>query len=379
MSKQDFCTKTFKKGATLKLIKPYDIFRIASPRIATCLTIYVNHPSEITSLLTEVRRVAGSDLDEAAINKLLAPVRYLMGSKKWITNVQSIGIFITEGFAGFMKIPFETKNLAVVSKSFHVKPLLKWLQKEKPFFLLHLDRDEATLFQGSISELKPVEQFKFKKSRSMDFALDLVEKSVLHCIQKTHQPLILSGDTQVTETFKILSSYKMLIQKTIHESTPNPKLEGLHQNCLSILEPYLIKVEDALIRRYWVAKAQGAVSSNLNEIVSLAIAGQVKHLFINETTNIWGLIDYRRGTFTYSAKQLDAYDDDVLDDLAELVLCNGGGVTVLPGDRMPESQAASAILKSTFNVENNLTNSKNLKQNNQIKDKLNRTTLTNKI
>jgi hypothetical protein len=68
--------------------------------------------------------------------------------------------------------------------------------------------------------------------------------------------------------------------------------------------------------------------------------------------NIWGMINYKEATFTYSHQQLDAHDDDILDDLAELVMFKGGGVTVLPGERMPDSQMAAAILNNSFNMDN---------------------------
>lgn len=336
----------------MKLIKPHDIFKFAPPRTATCLTIYINQPSEVSSILMEVRRVAGADLKEDQIAELLSPVRYLLSSNKWQSSNQSVGIFVTKGFAGFMKIPFETKKLAVVSNSFHVKPLLKWMQREKPFFLLHLATDKATLFQGSINGINPVEEFNYKKSRSLDFALDLVEKAVHRTIQKTNQPLILSGNSVFTETYKNLSTYKMLLQQTIIETALVPQLNGLHRTCVNVLQPYMEKIESSLIKRYWKAKEQGLVSSSLSDILSMALSGKIKHLFINESVNIWGMINYKEGTFTYSHQQLDAHDDDILDDLAELVMFKGGGVTVLPGERMPDSQMAAAILYNSFNMDN---------------------------
>lgn len=332
----------------MKLIKPTEIFEMSTRGQSTCLTIYVNHPQEINDCLAEARRVAAKDLNETEMSELLAPVRYLIAHQKWNSSPLPTGIFVREGFAGFMKIPFATKNLAVVASSFHVKPLLKWLQRDKPFFLLHLDQDKATLFQGSLSGLRPLDKFNYKKSRSLDYALDLVDRSVLRTIQKTQQPLLLSGDDALTDSYRNLCQYNMLVEQTISEMSPDPKIKELHHSCLMVLEPFLENVEDSLVKKFWSAKARGGVSSNLNDIISRALLGQVRHLFINETMNIWGRIDYRTGTFTHSTRQMDSQDDDILDDLAELVLFHRGSVTVLPGRKMPESQAASAILRPLF-------------------------------
>jgi hypothetical protein len=57
---------------------------------------------------------------------------------------------------------------------------------------------------------------------------------------------------------------------------------------------------------------------------------------VNESMNVWPDTE---------ARMPGHASDDVLDDLAETVLAHRGSVTVLPGHRMPESHAASAILK----------------------------------
>ena len=76
--------------------------------------------------------------------------------------------------------------------------------------------------------------------------------------------------------------------------------------------------------------------------MQLALSRKVKHLFINEKMHVWGKIDHSTASFTYHPNQSVA-EDDVLDDLAEIVLKNNGIVTVLPHSKMPNGKAACAI------------------------------------
>lgn len=331
----------------MKQIKPQDIFKIASPGISTCATVYANTPSELTSLIGEVQRLAQVDLTAKEVAELTAPITFLANSKKWKRKSESIGVFVTKGFAGYMGLPFEVKNLAVVANSFHVKPLIKWIQREKPFFALKLNADEPTLYQGSLSELRVIEQYQFKKARNIESIYEKLDKELNKVIFRSKQPLVLIGDSIHTDVFKTVSQYGLIINKTLSEAAFGHGLRELHKNCLQILEPYLEHHENVLIQKYWSAKLQRKVSSNLNEIVEMALRGQVKHLFVNEKMNVWGQIDYRTGKFSYHAKQQDSFDDDILDDLAEIVLYHKGQVTVLDSNRMPDSQAAAAILKSS--------------------------------
>ncbi|MCX6132099.1 MAG: hypothetical protein NTX25_23965 [Proteobacteria bacterium] len=76
-----------------------------------------------------------------------------------------------------------------------------------------------------------------------------------------------------------------------------------------------------------------------------ALEGRVRHLFVSEDESLWGEINMVTGSFSRNLVQVDAFDDDVLDDLAEIVYKSGGQVTVLRRDRMPHQSLACAILR----------------------------------
>lgn len=334
----------------MKKIKPFDIFRIASPGLSTCVSIYINDPSNIKTTLAEARRIASKDFEIEIVNSLLDPIEYLAKSKKWLKSQSPTGIFVTKGFAGFMNIPFDIKDLVVVADSFHVKPLIKWMQIEKPFYLLHFGSYQARLFQGELSGLKELEAIEYKKAKSKDTSIAYLERGISTLISHSHMPLILSGDPSDTETFKNLSPYKWVLSDSINGVEAEKEISVLHKKALQILKPFLEHQEQVQIQKYWAAKLKNQVSANLDEIIRLALKGEIKHLFINEKMNIWGQINYRSGQFVYHAKQIDAHDDDVLDDLAEIVMYHHGQVTVLPTHRMPDSQSAAAILRTSKRI-----------------------------
>lgn len=330
----------------MKKIRPQDIFRVSTPGISTCLSIYVNHPSEIGAQIEEVERVSAADLDRKSIESLLNPVKYLMTTKKWILNDKPLGIFVTQGFSGFTILPFETKPLSVVANSFHVKPLLRWMQNEKPFTILHFEVDRAFLYLASGSEIRLHDEILFKGQKSLNHHVATIESEVQSKIGKLKQPLVLSGVRSMVNTFKSITREKNVFLISTDEGFENDSPEVLHERSLKALSDFFDRQESLLLQRYWTARVKNLTTSNLNEIVRLALRGEVKTLFINEKLNIWGQIDYRTGKFTYHPRQMDAQDEDVLDDLAEIVLYHKGEVVVLSTEKMPEAQAAAAILRS---------------------------------
>jgi hypothetical protein len=120
----------------------------------------------------------------------------------------------------------------------------------------------------------------------------------------------------------------------------------LHKTTTELLPFYFNMVENKSLKEYWEAKNKDKTSSNLDEIVQLALKGMLKNVFIKENMNLWGRINYQTGECHYYKKQMDSVDDDILDDIAEIVLWHGGSVTVLPAHRMPDSLAAAAIIRN---------------------------------
>ncbi len=333
-------------GSKMKKIKPQDIFKVSTPGISTCLSIYVNHPSEIASQIEEVERVSAVDLDLKAIENLLAPIKYLMSTKKWILNDKPLGIFVTQGFAGFTVLPFETKPISVVANSFHVKPLLRWMQNEKPFSVLHFEVDRAYLYLATASEIRLHDEILFVGQKSLSHHVANIESQVHAKLSKLKLPLVLSGVQSMVNVYKTISRAKNIFSIKSDERIDTELADSLRIQSLEVLGEFFDRQESQLLQKYWTARVKNLTTSNLNEIVNLALKGEVKSLYINEKLHIWGQINYRTGKFTYHPRQLDAQDEDILDDLAEIVLYHKGEVFVLPTEKMPESQAAAAILRS---------------------------------
>lgn len=80
----------------------------------------------------------------------------------------------------------------------------------------------------------------------------------------------------------------------------------------------------------------------VNQIAKDAFDGKVGVLLLEENRIIPGRI-VDRDHVSMDREGAENLIDDVLDDLAELVLCQGGDVWVMPADRMPTTTGAAAI------------------------------------
>jgi hypothetical protein len=103
-------------------------------------------------------------------------------------------------------------------------------------------------------------------------------------------------------------------------------------------------IVEGSILEFEEASELGLARKNLFQIAAAAVEGRVKKLIVAEETVIWGRLDRRTGGVLLHPVQMDHQDDDILDDLAEIVLSHGGEVVIAPADSMPKGRPVVAIL-----------------------------------
>ena len=96
------------------------------------------------------------------IEKFFAPIQLLIKDEKRLKHFsKNLALFRTPTSFRVLNLPVEVESECIVADSFHIKPLLKWMQVDREFLLLGLDRGSATLYQGSMHTLKPIDTVLF--------------------------------------------------------------------------------------------------------------------------------------------------------------------------------------------------------------------------
>ena len=95
---------------------------------------------------------------------------------------------------------------------------------------------------------------------------------------------------------------------------------------------------------FGAAKARELGSDNLEQIAESAVAARVATLLVEADRLIPGRLNLTTGEIQL-ADLANSNVDDVLDDVAELVLKNGGQAVVVPKERMPAQTGVAAIYR----------------------------------
>lgn len=129
------------------------------------LTAYIAHRGEPSELKAQLRSILEEayewlspvmPIDER--RRFLEPLDSLLQDDRIISQMKgNVGLFRNENLFRVLNIPIEVESGCHVATSFHVKPLLRWLQVDQEFLFLGVENQTVHLYTGSQNSFKLVD------------------------------------------------------------------------------------------------------------------------------------------------------------------------------------------------------------------------------
>src|SRR5690606_19514539 len=111
-----------------------------------------------------------------------------------------------------------------------------------------------------------------------------------------------------------------------------------------VIEPRYLERLAGFTSMFNAARPHGLADADLVLIGRNAVAGRVATLLIEAERQIPGRIDPATGVIEFD-QMANPEVDDLLDDIGELVLSQGGPVVIVPAERMPTTTGLAAIYR----------------------------------
>ncbi|MBK7703849.1 MAG: hypothetical protein IPI34_13655 [bacterium] len=357
-----------------------------------CISIYQpthrHHPENqqdpirFRNLIRTVEESLLRHSEQRDVEKRLEPLRELASNRHfWNHTRDGLAVLLNSDVLEIIQIQRTFPELAIVANSFHIKPLLRYLQSADRFQVLALTRDSAVVFAGNRYALdeEPVnDEFPSRLEQVAMAERGEPRASVAGSSGGVGSPKIMHGhdenrdDIETEKYFRAVDrafttqfsgpsglpvllaalpehqalfrrvSQNQLLQPEGTNSNPRAlSTDSLRQQAWGVLEPYYLARLDELGESYRTAAARQSGSAILSEVAQAAVAGRVGTLLLEADRIIPGVIDRTTGAVRSCDLQTPEADD-MLDDLAELVLGKGGTVVVVPSERMPAPTGLAA-------------------------------------
>jgi hypothetical protein len=349
----------------------------AGPEIRQNSIRFKNLLAETETLMS--RRGLSSDFSD----KILNPLRKLVPDTFFWTN-QSTGLalFCLPESLSTYRLPMECRELTVFADHFHLKPLIRFLQNDRTFYLLALSRNKARFLYSSARQVAlldppnmprslaealkyddPQRQLQFHtgthggagkrpamfhghgvgidegKNNALRYAYH-VNKSLESILREQKVPLILATVDDLYPIYSTANTYPHLLEDFIEGNPDDLSDEDLQNLALPFMERLSRKEEEKAIAIFEQKAGTGFTSTNLKEVILSAQQGRVDVLFVAADVEQWGAVEKRGNKVNlHAGRKVESYD--LLNYAAVQTQLHGGSVFVLSRDRVPEGLIAA--------------------------------------
>jgi hypothetical protein len=340
------------------------------------------NPKRFREQIERVERSLNRDYATRDVRAMVEKLRSIPSDESfWTADRDGIALFASPTFQRVIDLHRPVDPAVFVADSFHVKPLIRVLQSALPYQVLALTQRKVEMFQGTgemrLESLdsrnlpqRPDEVSGMVMGRNVDATRDLataknqfpgegtapgastleaflraVDKAVWENFSRDAKlPLILAAVEHYHPQFHALSKNQYLLEQGIKLDPAHVSPDRLRQEAWAIMEPRFQAEVRKVRDQFMAAKAHQQGSDELMPVLEAAAVGRVGWLMVDGSKQIAGRVDKGTG----QVRQADLEDpraDDVLDDLAEMVLSTDGEVLVLPPEQMPGDAGLAAIYR----------------------------------
>lgn len=338
------------------------------------------------NLITEIEDLLKQNYDSDFIKSIMKPFYEFKKNRDfWNNTLDGIAILASQNKFIVYNLHKPVKKLAVVADSFYIKPLLQAFQLTENYHLLALSRDNFKLYKGNKYGFKEVEIDK-NIPRTLEEVLgrELTDPNLMHgshagqpspaifygasdtqseidkdtekyfnyvdsiifdnYSKKAKLPVIILTLAEHQSQFRSISKNPYLLEEGISKSPESLDLDELEKTARKIIDDLNIEKIKEINESYALAKSKELASDDFVEIAKKAYEGRVQSIIIEEGKIIPGKIDTKSGNIELCEIQKPGCND-ILDQLAKIVLTNGGDVLVLNQDNMPSITGVAAIYR----------------------------------
>ncbi len=336
------------------------------------LTAYLVNRGDLVDLKYQLQETLNdtSDLCQAVLpigerRKFFEPLEALLRDASLFKSMAgNIGVFRNKDSFRILSVPVDLERQCYLANSFHVKPLLCWMQLDREFLLLGLTKDSAHLYLGSQTSFQRVDSIFFpevlEQNELLEDRVRLNETQLRQVIREelcswmsgwfeklTHTStpkLFWAGENSFFEELPNAIKYRDFIHSPVSLHFDEHDVGSVCQMVRKALREEARKALELALWEFRLAEDLNLAKKNIFQISKAAVQGRVKKLLVADGMNVFGKVDRKTGNLSIHPFDLDHEDDDVLDDLAQTVLASGGEVVVMPRAKIPNGRPILAIM-----------------------------------
>lgn len=330
------------------------------------------------------------DISRSEVTQMLKPAHDLTRNNLfWNHQADGLAIFLTQDQFQHYRLPVSFPEKVIVGRRFYIKPLIRLISNNRSFYVLVLSLDEVRLFECDRFHFDRIEDAEFpasfeeairfddperelqyhtqtaspsaathrsavyhghgessesKKKGRIERFLQMVDRGVYRIIGDHSDPLLLAGSEYLQATYRGLCRYNHLRDEGIAGNPAERSFRELHKSAQGLIQGMIEQERDRYIAGYYTLRKRGQASEDVPEVVKAARQGRVRHLFVAEDREVWGVFNPQTHE-TKAGEESGSREVDLLNLAAAETIVHGGEVYLLNEDAVPGGPALSAIYR----------------------------------
>lgn len=154
---------------------------LVEPQYGQCISMYLdlqNHPiwslsgmMRYRSLLRQAREKLENFHGKSAAKAMLNPIEYFPCLQSDVLRAKSIAFFSSRRVCGFFPMFESVESDVTIAGTFHIKPVISYLNPSESWYLLDVSKEKATLYKCQSRLMEKTREFEFSKSDSEKFSM----------------------------------------------------------------------------------------------------------------------------------------------------------------------------------------------------------------
>ena len=157
-------------------------------------------------------------------------------------------------------------------------------------------------------------------------------------------PIVLVALDQHHAHYHRISKDKQLLDQGVSKDPTSMSIDEIRAATWEVMRGYFDRRLSSDIQRLAEAEAQNKGSTVVSDLVREASNGRVELLILEEDAQLPGAVDWVTGAIA-DADSAGPNSDDVMDDLAEMVLSRGGNVRIVHPGSLANATKAGGIFR----------------------------------
>ena len=348
-------------------------------------------PIRLKNLLRKAEeKLSVKGLRPALARSLIKPAETLLTDNLfWRQQGDGLAIFLEANQYFYYRIPMTLREEVGVAERFYIRPILPMLSSCGLYYILAISRDENRLLQctsygsvrinlievpkdlaAALNYTTPDNRMQYHvpapsggsnfggataiqagegsrpdyEKRNLLQYFNQVDKGVMEYLKEETAPLVLAAVEYLHPIYRATNEYHNLLPEGILGNPDGVSDRTLCTQAGEIVKHNFDKVRRDAVADFHRAVGTGITATGLVDVVTAAVQGRVRFLFIDITAQQWGSFDPNTLNVTVHS-QVEPHDDDLIDFAAYQTLKHAGTIFVMKPEDVPGNALISATLR----------------------------------